>query len=415
MAHVVMFVAVLSATLLAAATPASAQVRFTFHKRPSIEVPGLFTVDLRVKSQTDFRGFPIEPGTDDKDVFDLHRARLGVEGTIVKRFDYQVERELHDTTQPWRDVYVNARVVRSLEVRAGHFKIPFGLDQLTSSMALDFNYRSLAGTYLAPGRDVGLMAHGRVLGDRVRYQTGIFRRGGDNVRASELSDAQADRTLAGRLLFKPWDSSKSHRALRTLTAGIAFTKGQLPAGANSLRGKTVPGDAFFEHLYVNGTRQRIGTELQWRPGAFGFQGEVMRARDQRIGQGIDNENLPDAIAHGWYVSSTWLITGERKKDSVEPARPFPTHGFGAIEVAGRVEQLRMSSGRNSVATKFVSPRSSWIAPRVDNVWTTGVNWYWNDYFKLQANLIREERTLNGSALAGQEHLWSRTLRLQFGF
>ena len=29
-------------------------------------------------------------------------------------------------------------------------------------MDLDFNYRSLAGTYLAPGRDVGLMAHGHV-------------------------------------------------------------------------------------------------------------------------------------------------------------------------------------------------------------------------------------------------------------
>ena len=415
MTHVmVLFVAVLSASLLAAATSASAQVRVTFHERPSVEVPGLFTVDLRVKSQSDFRGFPIEPGTDDKAVFDQHRARIGLDGTITKRFDYQVERELRDPTQPWRDVYMNARVVRGLEVRAGHFKIPFGLDQLTGGMDLDFNYRSLAGSYLAPGREVGLMAHGHVLGDRVRYQTGLFRRGGDNVRASERSDAQSDQTLAGRLVLKPWDSSKSHRALRTLTAGIAFTEGKLPAGLNSLRGKTVPGDAFFEQLYVNGTRQRIGTEFQWRPGAFGFQGEVMRARDQRIGQGIDNENLPDAIAHGSYVSSTWLVTGERKKDSVQPRRLFFSHGFGAIEIAARIEQLRMTSGGNSVASRFVSPRSVWIAPRADKVWTTGVNWYWNHYIKLQANLIRERRMLNGHVLVGQAHLWSRTLRLQFG-
>jgi phosphate-selective porin O/P len=123
---IVMFVAVLSANLIAAATPASAQIRFTFQKRPSVEVPGVLTVDLCVKSQNDFRGFPVEPGTDQTDVFDLHRARVGVEGTIVNRFDYQVEREFSDATQPWRDVYVNARALRGLELRAGQFKIPSG-------------------------------------------------------------------------------------------------------------------------------------------------------------------------------------------------------------------------------------------------------------------------------------------------
>jgi hypothetical protein len=38
----------------------------------------------------------------------------------------------------------------------------------------------------------------------------------------------------------------------------------------------------------------------------------------------------------------------------------------------------------------------------------------NSYVKLQANLIHERRALNGRVLPGQEHLWSRTLRLQFG-
>src|SRR5712691_5551832 len=91
-----------SAALLlgVASSPASAQIKFTFDKRPSLEIHDLFTADLRVKSQSDFRDFPEEPGRDEKALFDLHRARVGVEGRFLKRFDYQVERELRDTSRP---------------------------------------------------------------------------------------------------------------------------------------------------------------------------------------------------------------------------------------------------------------------------------------------------------------------------
>ena len=424
--------AALAAVLLSVAAPVAAQtqpdgsgssanpgdpadgprVRFTFDKHPSIHVRKLFELDVRVKSQTDWRDFPSGPGTVPKNVFDLHRARVGIEGTLLMRFDYQIEREFHDTTRPWRDVYMDARVLRDLQIQGGHFKIPFGLDQLTSGMDLDFSYRSLAGTYLAPGRDVGLMAHGRLFTDVVKYQAGVFRQGGENVRASERTEAQSDRTVAARVVVKPWSGLRTRRSLRSFAAGIAFTDGRLPEGRNSLRGKTVPGDAFFEPVYVKGGRQRVGAEFQWRPGPMSVQAEVMRARDQRHGQGIDNENLPDAVARGWYVSSTWLVTGERKKDTVKPARPFLKGGIGAVELAGRVESLS-SGNKGSTGVSFAGPRAPWILGMTDNVWTTGVNWYVNEFIKLQADLIREQREAGGIIIPAQGRLWSRTLRVQF--
>jgi phosphate-selective porin OprO/OprP len=423
----------LAALLLCVAAPAAAQnqpegsssnataadpqddrpVTLTFDKRPSLRVGKVLQLDVRVKSQTDWRDFPAEPAATPKDVFDLHRARLGLEGTFLTRFDYQIEREFHDTTQPWRDAYVDARVLRNLQIQGGRFKIPFGLDQLTSGMDLDFNYRSLAGTYLAPGRDLGLMAHGKLFNDVVKYQAGVFRQGGENVRASERTEAQSARTVAWRLVVKPWNGSRAFRVLRSFAAGIAFTDGLLPEGRNSLRGKTVPGDAFFEHFYVKGQRQRVGAEFQWRPGPASVQGEFIRARDQRQGQGLDNENLPDAPAHGWYLSSTWLVTGERKKDSITPARPFLKGGIGAVELAGRVEHLGSGSHGTTVGS-FSSPRASGIVLRADNVWTAGVNWYLNEYIKLQANVIREQRAAGELVIPGQGTLWSRTLRIQFG-
>jgi phosphate-selective porin OprO and OprP len=406
-------IGVVFGTLLSAgAPPAGGQVRMTFEKRPSFKVGDLLTADIRFKSQVDFRVFAEEPGTLSKPLVDLHRTRIGVEGTLFKAFEYQIESELNDASKPLRDVYLQTRLFRGLQARAGQFKIPFSLDQLTSSMDLDFMYRSLAATFLAPGRDVGVVAFGRVMNEVLRFQAGVFRHGGDNVRESERTDAQADRTYAGRLVVRPWAASDN--VFRTLSAGVAFTSGRLPAGPNGVRGKTVPGDAFFEHLFVNGHRRRIDGEFQWRIGPVGLQGEFIQTRDQRFGQGIDNQDLPNVYARGWYAYGTWLLTGERKKDSVEPARPFLRGGTGAIEIAGRVERLASRSpGVNDGS--FSSPRAPWVMPRADDVWTGGVNWYWNDFVKLQANVIRERRTEDGRVIAGEGNLWSRTFRVQLGF
>ena len=405
-------VGVVFAMLVYGATPTAAQVKMTFDKRPLIEVGDVLTAGIRFKSQVDFREFPEEPGTSFKPLVDLHRTRIGVEGRVIKAFEYQLEGELSDASQPWRDVYIQTRSFRLLQVRAGQFKIPFSLDQLTSSMEVDFNYRSLAAAYLAPGRDVGVMLFGRVFGEALRYQAGAFKRGGDNVRESERTDAQADRTYAARLVVRPWNASDN--VFRTFSAGVAFTSGVVPAGPNGVRGKTVPGDAFFEHLFVNGHRRRIGGEFQWRPGPIGLQGEYIEVRDQRFGQGIDNQDLPNAYSRGWYASATWLLTGEQKRDSVEPARRFLRGGIGAIEVAARVERLQAWSASVNDGS-FSSPRAPWVMPRADDVWTGGVNWYWNDYVKLQVNAIRERRIADGRVIAGQGELWSETFRVQLGF
>ena len=237
----------LAAILLSVAAPVAAQskpdgarVRLTFDKHPSIHIGRVLTVDLRVKAQTDWRDFPAEPATAPKDVFDLHRARVGIEGTLLTRFDYQIERELHDATQPWRDVYVDARVLRDLQIQGGQFKIPFGLDQLTSGMDLDFNYRSLAGTYLAPGRDLGLMAHGKLFNDVVKYEAGVFRQGGENVRSSERTEAQSARTVAGRLVVKPWNGSRAFRALRSFAAGSPSPTAGFPKGPTASAARPFP-------------------------------------------------------------------------------------------------------------------------------------------------------------------------------
>ena len=403
----------LAALVLAAAAPAGAQGETGGPS--SFRIGRAVQLDVRVKAQFDWRDFPKGSDANPSGVFDLHRARAAIDGTLWKRVEFQVERELRKTDEPWRDVYLDVEFHRALQVKSGRFKIPFSLDEMTGGTDLDFAYRSLAATYLAPGRDLGVMVHGTVLAKRVKYHAGAFRQGGENIRPAERRDPQSSGTLAGRVTVRPWQGARGARAagaLRGLAAGASFTSGEVPEGLNSLRGRTVLGEALFPRVYVNGGRRRTGAEVEWRAGPVSVRGELMRSVDERRRQGTDGGNLPDAIARGWYWSGTWLLTGEPKKDEVRPAKPLLQGGAGAVELAARLEEFRMGS-RAGIDPPSVSPRAGSILETADRVLTFGLNWYLNPYVLLQVNAIRETRERGGTAVPGQERMWSRVLRAQF--
>jgi phosphate-selective porin len=367
-----------------------------------------------VMSQNDWRDFPSEPGSDQKNVFDPYRERIAVEGKILGRVVYHVEREFHETSSPWKNIYLDTRVIHGLHLQGGQFNMPFGLDQTTSLMNLDFNYHSLAGSFLAPGRGLGMMAYGDFFKKNLlAYEAGIFRQDGDNTRSAQLQDVRVAPTFAGRVVVKPFSKWQPLYFARSVETGFAFTDGVLPAGLYSLKGQTIPGDAFVQKLYVNGRRRRLGAQLQWRPGPVGIQAEAMRVRDTRIRQGIEDEDLPNVVERAWYVSGTWLVTGEHKKDTITPARPFLNGGYGAVEVGARLERLSTGSGP-AVNPALYGPRSPYVLSSADLVWTTGVNWYLNRFFELSLNVIREDRTLPRTATLLPGPVWSRTFRIEFG-
>jgi phosphate-selective porin OprO/OprP len=381
-----------------------------FDDNPSLRVGRHVRFDFHVKSQAEWRGSS-DSASSSGDAFDLQRARIGIDGRVTRFVSYQVEREMRETKTPWRDVFVSVRPLRPVQIRLGRFKMPFSLEQTTGSMDGSFAYRSLAATYLAPSRDVGAMVRGEWQGNRLQYEAGVFREGGENAPANDVVGPVSERTVAGRVVSRPW-RSKRVPPLRELEVGAAFTAGQVPEGLNSLRVETFAGDRIVDRVYVNGFRRRLGAEVLWRPGPASLQAEMIRVSDQRRGQGIDNEDLPDVVLDGWYLSGTWLITGEEKKDTVEPAAPLLQGGFGALEVAGRVEALGFSGGP-AHETPSPGPRARRVPDTDVGAWTVGLNWYVNRFVRVQANLIRERQEEEGAILSTPGGPWSRSLRVQF--
>jgi phosphate-selective porin len=388
---------------------------FHFEDHPSIHFAKGSHLDFRARVQEDVRRS--DASTADAGEFatdDIGKRGVGVSGEIANAVEFQVERLLTGNDR-WRDVYAEFKYYDFARVRGGKFKIPFSLDENTGSRNRDFIYRSLAATHLAPGRDRGIMVSGRVYKKLVGYEAGVFEHDGRNARTNNPDKVFGGQTKAGRVTFHPIHNTK--KSIGDLSVGVAFTQSDVPEGISGLRGQTVLEQNFFagSKYIVNGPRRRTGIEFQFRPGPASIKGEWMRAETQRRGESVTDSDLSPIIGEGWYVSGSYAITGERKADGVDkPKRPlFPGLGFGAIEVAGRVENLKFRSGASGEPGS-TSPRADVILGNANQVTTFGVNWYVNRWIKIQANIIREKLDdPSQGPLPSKASFTSKAIRFQF--
>ena len=387
------------------------EVGFRWKGYPSFLLGEGTHLDLRARVQFDVRQFDLARETDAAES-DTARRRISFEGEIRNLVAFEIDAEL-DGENRWRDVYANYQQFGHVQVQGGQFKLPFSLDENTSATSLDFVYRSLAARALAPGRDRGVMVHGRVLNRIVRYEVGLFDQDGRNARTQNPERVSGGRTLAARVVAQPFRGSKSIAA--DLQAGFAFTSSDLETGLRSLRGQTTFEETFFDpDIWVQGRRQRTGFELRWRPGPFSLKSEYIRVTTERRGQSVEDTDLSPLLATGWYVSGTWVITGEKKATGLnKPRRPFLRGGLGAIEAAVRFERLTFGSrGTDGVAS--FSSRADVVETASDHAMTLGASWYLNQWVKMQFNAVRESVT---SPRRGESDSrparWSSVTRFQF--
>jgi len=399
--------------------------RVSWKQHPSLRYSNVFRIDLEAKLQED--GHSSYAPVTRLNTWELHRNRFGVQGHLFKQIEYEIEREFTEKeltdkdvllgitpSSHWKDVYVNVTSMKNAQIQVGKFKVPFGLDELTGVTHNDFVYRSLGANYLDPARDIGGMVHGRFFKRGLNYWAGVFRHDGDNARSKKIQGGDA--TFAARVTGTPF-RALTPSALGLVEVGTSFAASALSDDSfqpNGLRGRTVvTQDTFYDTVYVKGHRRRWEADVDWTAGPASARAEYTWVSDDRLGQGIGNEDLPDARARAWYVSGTWLLTGEDKKRPVKAAQPLFQGGFGAIEIGARYERLWFDSA-GGADQPFRNSRAETIFATGDRALTLGVNWTLNRFVKLQVNGIREhvedpERNPvpNGAAF------WSRVIRLQF--
>jgi phosphate-selective porin OprO and OprP len=405
-------------------------------QHPRIQAGNVFRMDFEAKLQEDARGsYPLAKGLLCQNQalpatcsWELHRNRIGIQGYLFKKITYEVERELTEqelsdkdllvgyTPKPqWKDVNVNIAYVKNAQVQIGKFKVPFGLDETTGVSHNDFIFRSLGANTLAPGRDVGAQVHGRFFKKGLNYWVGGFRHDGDNARSKRIRGG--DETFAARVTGSPFRWTTAPGAAN-IELGTSFAVSKVSDNSdlgtpNGFRGRTILSqDTFYESVYVKGQRYRWEADADWTKGPVGARAEYTHVIDNRLGQGLGDEDLPNARARAWYFSGTWVLTGEDKTRPVKAADDFLRHGFGAIELAARYERMWFDSV-NASGASFRSPRAEGILPEGERALTLGLNWTLNRFVKLQFNGIREHvEDPERNPVPAKPAFWSQIFRVQ---
>lgn len=153
---------------------------------------------------------------------------------------------LEDAAINW-DVNSN----RTLNVRVGQFKVPFGRQEMTSSEKLQFADRDLLSFEYTRGRDVGVMVWGQTSGAHWQYWAGAFNGGGRNRATNENAKYQLD----ARLTYQPWgdvgysegDFESDDHALLALSAQAEVNDAAGATNAVDFKTTTLGGDAVFKY------------------------------------------------------------------------------------------------------------------------------------------------------------------------
>jgi phosphate-selective porin OprO/OprP len=358
-----------------------------------------FVFQLHGVLQTDNRTFFNDKDNHGKsiqgnDSFLLRRARPIFSGTLYKDFDFVFVPDFGGSSVQIFDAYMNYRFAPWLQLRAGKFKTPVGLEQLQADQYLLFNERALP-TDLVPNRDVGFQIGGDIAGGRLSYAAGIFNGVGDG-RNSANADFEDHREFAGRVFTQPFKGT-SLTALQNLGFGVAGSWGNTSSNASGLPSSFLTDGqqqlfAYTNNVVANGQHWRLSPQGYYYWGPLGFLGEYVIS-DQRVTKGAASASLKNTA---WQLVGSWVLTGEDASyTGVTPRHPFDPRGnhWGALQLVARYAELDVDDKAFPI---YANPATS--ASKAE-AWAVGLNWYLNKNIRVNASFSRTtfDGNINGKS------------------
>lgn len=318
---------------------------------------------------------------------DFRRLRLTTFTTLYETVDIKLDIDFA-RQQEIKDFWIgmsNLPVVG--DVRVGHMKEPFSLEELTSSTNLTFMEKSLPILAMSPGRDVGALCQNTALNNRLTWSAGAFVVTGSFANMGNAGDRLSHiqgYAFTGRITGLPWYADKGLRLMHT---GLSYTYQDRNATNMDSRLKlsTLPESYLtYQRLvstpsFLNNGMHMIDQEWAVVLGPLSFQAEYVHAF-------VNADKADDPGFWGGYVYGSYFLTGEHrtydmKKGFFGRVKPkdnfrFFGVGLGAWELALRYSYVDLNSGK--------------IQGGKERNLTAGLNWYINPHIRIMLNYIHAD-------------------------
>lgn len=330
---------------------------------------------------------------------EFRRVRLSATRALGEHHEARLSFDLRSGQAIIRDAYVELREMPYVgDIRLGHFREPFSIEEETSSRFVSFMEFGLP-TVFAPGRNMGLMLKNRGLGRRAQWAVGLFQEVGEYGNRVGVGKVALTARLAALPVFEENSGDFVH-------AGLAFST-RVPSGER-VRYRTRPEvnlapwfvdtrdpetleDIQAERLYLG------NAEVAGSFGPLHFQGVYSRACATPPADGTSScESCGPDNTTMWGVSAQagYFITREHRGYSIEsgsfspvvPSTDFLEHeGAGAWEVVARYSMLDLTEADT-------------VDSRLSN-FSLGLNWYPSVQTRMTLNVLTPSLEDIGSDVA----------------
>ena len=258
-----------------------------------------WTLDARDEGDADTAGLGVGEEDGALSSFDVPRLRLSLSGGVYRpwlryAFQFEMSRAGGAGGSRIKDAVIEIRPAgRGYRLQAGQFKVPFGLQQLTSSGRQQFVERAITDSRFTPSRDMGVMLSGTAGGTTFGYNVGVFNGSGES-----LTQNNTGHLVAARAFVNPLGAyTLSESALGSSTSPV------LHLGVGVRTGKQARGRSAAGVVEEPDNQTALNGEFAYRQGRFYSTAEYFWMIEEQRNPVAG----PDLDSRGYHVQAGYML------------------------------------------------------------------------------------------------------------
>src|SRR5258707_10992756 len=265
-----------------------------------------------------------------KDRFRLRRVRINLTGDFAENFDFKVEGDFENSDGinsnrdafSGTDIFVNWHQFAEANVKAGQWKAPFGLEQLTPDPTLIIIERSLPTGAITPERQIGVQVWGKPFTniwpaqkDLLTYYAGIFNGNGRNVTVNDNNNFM----YVGRLESTLFQGVFGKDSYLKLGADVLNSRDDKGTNISQSLNLFVNSDGSLSPFVLPGADERTAWSVDaWlKMGPFDLIGEYLEEHVHgRTVNGVP-PGFADFTTNGFYITAAYYLIPKKLQVAVQ--------------------------------------------------------------------------------------------------